>query len=88
MPQTSWQIEVAQLFEYAAECLRQHHERQAVVAFGTAVAYLQRAQDEGERTAAEMLAILGEVDQDGQTQRFRFAPGELEELLNNRDRDK
>ena len=80
MPDNSWQAEVAQLFEYCAECLRMHNERQAIVAFGTAVAYLQKAQDEGERTAQELLAQFGESSGDGHTQRFIFAPGELEEL--------
>jgi hypothetical protein len=88
MTQSPWQAEVAQLFEYAAQCLRQHQDRQAIVAFGTAVAYLQRAQDEGERTAAELLAQFNEAERDGQTQRFKFAPGELEELLTNRDPEK
>ena len=87
MSQSPWQIEVAQLFEYAAQCLREHHERQAIVAFGTAIAYLQRAQNAGERTASELLAQFSESERDGQTQRFKFAPGELEELMT-RDRDK
>jgi hypothetical protein len=87
MSQSLWQVEVAQLFEYCAQCLRAHNDRQAIVAFGTAIAYLQRAQDEGERTASELLAQFGELGHDGQTQRFVFEPGELEELANrNRER--
>jgi len=81
MSQSPWQVEVAQLFEYTGQCLRQRHDRQAIVAMGTAVAYLQRAQDEGDRTAAELLALFTEAARDGQTRRFKFAPGELEELL-------
>lgn len=87
MAQSPWQIEVADLLEYAAQCLRTHHDRQAIVAFGTALAYLVRAQDEGERTACELLAQFNENARDGQTQRFTFAPGELE-ALTNRERDK
>jgi hypothetical protein len=80
MVQSIWQAEVAQLLEYCAQCLRARSDRQAVVAFGTALAYLQRAQAEGARTAAELLAQFGELEGDGKTEKFMFAPGELEEL--------
>jgi hypothetical protein len=65
--------------------LKSHNDRQAVVAFGTAIAYLYRAQDDAQRTAIEMLQQFEENGGDGHTQRFSFAPGELEELAK-RDR--
>ncbi|HEY5959575.1 MAG TPA: hypothetical protein VIV60_23635 [Polyangiaceae bacterium] len=80
MSNQPWQLEVARLFEYCAECLKTHNERQAIVAFGTAIAYLQRAQDEGHRTAVELLQQFDANAGEGQTQRFSFAPGELEKL--------
>lgn len=87
MAESSWQVEVAQLLEYCAKSLRIKNDRQAVVALGTAIAYLQRAQERGERTARDLLLQFDEAGGDGGTQRFTFAPGELEELTS-RSRDK
>lgn len=87
MAESSWQIEVAELLEYCAKSLRAKNDRQSIVAFGTAIAYLQRAQEQGERTARELLTQFDEAGGDGGTQRFTFAPGELEELTG-RYRDK
>lgn len=80
MPSNSWREEVARLFEHCAASLRARNERQAVIAFGTAVAYLHKARSEGERTAGELLAQMLEAVSDGPTKRFTFTPGELEEL--------
>jgi hypothetical protein len=82
MDRSSWQDEVAQLFEESAASLRAHSDRRAIVAFGTAVAYLHKANGEGERLAGELLAQLTEVVGDGTTKRFTFMPGELEEIEN------
>jgi hypothetical protein len=80
MPQNSWQVEVARLFEYCAQCLRARQDRQSVVAFGTAIAYLQRAEADGARTASDLLAQFSGASADDRTKRFSFSPGELEEL--------
>jgi hypothetical protein len=82
MDRSSWHEEVAQLLEECAASLRARSDRRAVVAFGTAVAYLHKAKGEGERLAGELMAQLTEVAGDGSTQRFTFAPGELEEIEN------
>ena len=80
MNPNAWREEVARLFEHCAASLRARNERQAVVAFGTAVAYLHKARGEGQRIAGELLAQMLEAVSDGPTKRFMFTPGELEEL--------
>jgi hypothetical protein len=80
MDKSSWRIEVARLLEHCAAALRAQTDRQALIAFGTAVAYLVKARTAGALTAAELLSQLNEVAGDGPTKRFTFAPGELEEL--------
>jgi len=75
---SSWRSEVARLLEHCASALRGQNDRQALIAFGTALAYLVKARKSGAVTAAELLSQVNEID--GPTQRFTFAPGELEEL--------
>lgn len=82
MERSPWRDEVAQLFEDCAGSLRARSERRALVAFGTAVAYLHKAKGEGESFAGELLAQLTEIMGDGSTKRFTFMPGELEEIEN------
>jgi hypothetical protein len=79
MDKGSWRNEVARLLEHCACALRAHTDRQALITFGTAVAYLVKARSGGSVTAAELLSAVSEVV-DGPTKRFTFAPGELEEL--------
>lgn len=71
---------MAALLESCAASLRAHRDRQAGADFGTAIAYLQRAEDEGERSATALLAQAGSVRGDDRTERFSFVPGELEDL--------
>jgi hypothetical protein len=66
--------------EHAALAIRSKNDRPAVVAFGTAIAYLQKARDRGDPLAMELLAQTLEVPGDGPTERFTFTPGELEAL--------
>lgn len=80
MDSSSWREEVARLFEHCATSLRTRSDRQAVVAFGTAIAYLHKVRGEGQRLAGELLAQFTEAVADGPTKRFTFTPGELEEL--------
>ena len=42
MDPNSWRDEVARLFEHCAASLRSRNDRQAVIAFGTAIAYLHK----------------------------------------------
>jgi hypothetical protein len=80
MSRGEWRTEVALLLESCATSLRAGRDRQAVADFGTAIAYLQRAENEGERGAVSMLAQTNPIRPDDRTQRFSFSPGELEEL--------
>lgn len=80
MERDEWRTEVARLFEVAAEALRARSDRHAVSAFGTAIGYLHKAQARGDQGAAELLAQVLGASSDGPTDRFTFAPGELEAL--------
>ncbi|MGC4090372.1 MAG: hypothetical protein QM756_21335 [Polyangiaceae bacterium] len=81
MEKSSWRSEVARLLEHCASSLRAKSDHQALVSFGTAVAYLAKAHHGGSVAAGELLSQFNEVmGGDGSTQRFTFAPGELEEL--------
>lgn len=87
MNQDAWREEVALLMERCARAIRERHDRQAGADFGTAIAYLQRAEDDGERgavTLLEQVCIARSLDR---TERFSFAPGELE-ILANRGQEK
>ena len=80
MSQNAWRNEVALLLESCAASLRAHRDRQAGADLGTAIAYLQRAENDGERSATALLVQAGTVRGDDRTQRFSYAPGELEDL--------
>jgi len=80
MADAPWHVEVARLLEEAADALRTRRYRRTIVALGTAVAYVQRARDAGDRFAAELLSHTVESPKDDPTERFTFQPGELEAL--------
>ncbi len=80
MADSPWQVQVAALLEQAAQALRTGSRRRAIVALGTAVAYVQRARDQGDRFAQELIAHTLESPKDDPTERFTFKPGELEAL--------
>jgi hypothetical protein len=80
MQEAPWQVEVARLLEQAAQALRDKADRRAVRAFGTALAYLELARENGDRLASELLAQITENAKEGPTERFTFQPGELEKL--------
>ncbi len=81
MSKEAWREEVASLLERCAACLREHRDRQGAADFGAAMAYLQRAEDAGEKGAVTLLAQVCVARSLDRTERFSFAPGELE-LLN------
>jgi hypothetical protein len=80
MADLPWQHQVATLLEQAAQALRTGARRRAMVALGTAVAYVQRARDRGDSFAQELLSHTVESPKDDPTARFTFKPGELEAL--------
>jgi hypothetical protein len=84
MTQHAWRSEVASLFEHCAEMLRARQDRQVAAAFGTALAYLVRAEDAGDRGATAVLSQVQRLRCEENTKRFSFAPGELEELTGGR----
>lgn len=84
MSQGAWRREVALLFEQCAGQLDARQDRQATAVFGTAIAYLQRAANEGDHTAMSLLAQAQSARCEDQTKRFSFSPGELEELTGRR----
>jgi hypothetical protein len=87
MSNDTWREEVALLLERCATSLRERKDRQGAADLGAAMAYLQRAEDEGERGAITLLAQVCVVRSLDQTERFSFAPGELE-LLEQRSNGK
>jgi hypothetical protein len=81
MADVPWQAQVATLLEQAAQALRTGSRRRVIVALGTAIAYVQRARDQGDRFAQELIAHTIESPKDDPTERFTFKPGELEALM-------
>jgi len=75
-----WQAEVARLLEEAAGALRGRKHRRVLVALGTAIAYVQRARDDGDTFAQDLLSLTVESPKEDPTERFTFSPGELEAL--------
>ncbi|HEX6764288.1 MAG TPA: hypothetical protein VF103_02395 [Polyangiaceae bacterium] len=80
MQEAAWQTEVARLLEQTVQALQDKADRRAVRAFGTAIAYLELARENGDKLATELLAQVSESAKEGPTERFTFQPGELEAL--------
>jgi hypothetical protein len=80
MDPRAFREEVARLLEHTAAALRAGSDRQAAVSFGTAVGYLYKAKERGERVALELLRQGVDSIGDGPTQKFTFTPGELENI--------
>jgi len=83
MAHVQWRDNVAALLEDVAKALVAHNDRRAVVAIGTALAYLEKARVSGDRDADYLLSQLREAVQRDRTERFQFAPGELEAIKSN-----
>jgi hypothetical protein len=84
MAKIPWRNEVAELLEQCAAALRNRNDRQAIASLGTAIGYLQQAEENGDRTAIALLGQTGSTTPDDRTQRFSYAPGELEALVGSR----
>ncbi len=80
MSKNTWRTEVALLFEHAAASLRENKDRLAAGDLGAALAYLRRAEESGDKGAGTVMAQVTGRPARAQTERFSFAPGELEEL--------
>lgn len=75
-----WRQHVAEQLIDAGRALEAGNARRASAALGTAVAYLEKARDSGDPNAAALLLQLSAKDHEESTERFSFAPGELEQL--------
>ncbi|MEI9950124.1 MAG: hypothetical protein WDO74_14410 [Pseudomonadota bacterium] len=75
-----WRQHVAEHLIEAGNALLAGHARRASAALGTAVAYLEKARANGDAGASALLLHLRVSDNDESTERFSFAPGELEQL--------
>jgi hypothetical protein len=87
MPAVQWRDTVASLLEDVAKALVAQNDRRAVVAIGTAIAYLEKARMSGDTEAGYLLAQLRQATQEDRTARFQFIPGELEELKSRRKKE-
>jgi hypothetical protein len=76
----NWRESVASLLTEAGRALAAGQDSQARVALGTCVAYLEIAEKGGDTLASDLLRQLIPRTNDELTERFQFAPGELEEL--------
>jgi hypothetical protein len=81
MAKSDWRNDVAEQLEQCAVALRERTDRFAVSALGTAIGYLQQAVEAGDRGAVALLAQAASAQRDDNTQRFSYAPGELEKLM-------
>jgi hypothetical protein len=80
MSNNTWRTEVATLLEHAATSLRENKDRLAAGDLGAALAYLRRAEESGDKGAGIVMAQVTARPAGEHTERFTFAPGELEEL--------
>jgi len=80
MSNDAWRENVALLLERCAASLREHKDRQGAADLGAAMAYLQRAEDKGESGAVTFMSQICIARSLDHTERFSFAPGELELL--------
>ena len=75
-----WRQHVAEQLIEAAQALSAGNARRASAALGTAVAYLEKARASGDPSASALLLQLSVPAEVESTERFSFAPGELEQL--------
>ena len=75
-----WRQHVAEQLHEAGDALAAGNARRASAALGTAVAYLEKARAGGDPAASALLLQLSVASKDESTERFSFAPGELEQL--------
>ena len=75
-----WRQHVGEQLIEAGRALSVGNALRANAALGTAVAYLEKARDAGDSSAAALLLQLSVKVHEESTERFSFAPGELEQL--------
>jgi len=75
-----WRQHVGEQLIEAGRALSAGNARRASAALGTAVAYLEKARASGDASASALLLQLSVSVSDEGTERFSFAPGELEQL--------
>jgi len=75
-----WKQHVGEQLIEAGRALTEGNARRASAALGTAVAYLEKARSAGDASAAALMLQLNVARNEESTERFSFAPGELEEL--------
>ncbi len=80
MSNVNWRSQFATLLRDVATAVEARNDRQAAIALGTALAYLEKAQAKGDTSVGTLLVQLTSRGLDAPTERFSFAPGELEEL--------
>ena len=76
-----WRDNVGALFIEVGRALAAGNARQASVDLGTALAYLDKARASGDAVAAHLLTQLSAPLKEDRTDRFSFAPGELEKIV-------
>jgi len=75
-----WRQHVAEQLIEAGRALEAGNARRASAALGMVVAYLEKARNAGDPNAAALLLQLSVKAHEESTERFSFAPGELEQL--------
>jgi hypothetical protein len=81
---SNWRDEVANLLVDVTLALREKRDRHAGRGLGTALAYLAKLQARGEPGVEHLMDQLPAAAGDAPTDRFRFAPGEAEEIQSRR----
>jgi hypothetical protein len=80
MSHANWRTDVADLLLQTARAVTARQDKRAIQSLGTALFYLEKARAAGEAGAGEILERLRSEAFENPTERFTFAPGELEEI--------
>jgi hypothetical protein len=80
MSHETWRRDVADLLLETGRAIGARHDKRAIQSLGTALFYLEKARAAGEPGAGEILERLRSDAFENPTERFTFAPGELEEI--------
>jgi hypothetical protein len=80
MAHANWRTDVADLLLQTSRAISARHDKGAIQSLGTALFYLEKARAAGETGAGEILDRLRGEAFENPTERFTFAPGELEEI--------
>jgi hypothetical protein len=80
MPHANWRTDVANLLLQTSRAITTRHDKGAIQSLGSALLHLEKARAAGEAGAGEILDRLRSEAFENPTERFTFAPGELEEI--------